>query len=282
MLSICKHCKSENIVKYGKRGAIQYYLCRACGRTFAGNDSLPGMRFPPEHIATSLHMFYNGLSIDAIRKELKSRYNIYPSDSTVHGWIVRFTEVASNLTKDLTVRVGDFWIVGETVLRIDNNNKLIWLWDIMDDETRFLLASRIPVGRTMQSSRQLMSRAVKAAGHTPKIINLDKGTAFLDGIEIVFGADTSNLKPEEFAFKAHTTSRIERFHATLEDRSKIIRRMKNRDTAKLIMEGWLVHYNFFCPNKELNNRTPGETAKSDFPYRSWFELIKESSIINIG
>jgi len=275
---ICKYCNSKNLVKYGKRGVVQYYLCRSCEHTFAGNNTLPGMRFPPEHIAASLHMFYDGFSIDAIRKQLKSKYNVYPSDSTVYRWIVRFTEVAANLTLNLNVTVGDFWIIGETVIRIDKG-KYIWLWDIMDDETRFLLASRIPVGRTMQNSRQLMSRAVKSAGHTPKIINLDKGTAYLDGIEIVFGADTESLQPEEFAFKPNT-SRIERFHLTLEDRSKIIRRAKNRETVKLIIEGWLIHYNFFRPQKELNNKTPGEVAKATFPYQSWQELIIGTNLID--
>lgn len=275
---ICKYCNAKNLVKYGKRGTVQYYLCRTCGHTFAGNNTLPGMRFPPEHIAASIHMFYDGLSIDAIRKQLKSKYNVYPSDSTVYRWIVRFTEVAANLVKNSNVKVGNFWIVGETVLSIDEG-KDIWLWDIMDDETRFLLASHIPTDRTMQSSRQLMSQAVKAAGHTPKIINLDRGKAFLDGIEIVFGADTTNLQPEEFAFKPNT-NRIERFHTTLEDRSKILRRMKNQETAKLIMEGWLVHYNFFRPRTELNNKTPGEVAKATFPYRSWQELITGASLID--
>jgi transposase-like protein len=274
----CKFCSSQNLVKYGKRGEVQYYLCRACGHTFSGNNALPGMRFAPEHIAASIHMYYDGLSIDALRKQLRNKYNIYPSDSTVHKWIVHFTEVAANLAKDLNVHVGDFWIVGETALKI-YNDKYIWLWDIMDDETRFLLASRIPVGRTMRNSRQLMSRAVKSAGHTPKIINLDKEKAFLDGIEIVFGAETSDLQPAEFAFKP-SNNRIERFHAILEDRSTILRRMKNRETAKLVMEGWLVHYNYFRPQTELNDKTPGEVAKATFPYHNWQELITGTSLID--
>ena len=277
-LVTCKYCNSKNVVKYGKRGVVQYYLCRTCGHTFAGNNALPGMRFPPEHIAASIHMFYDGLSIDAIRRQLKSKYNVYPSDSTVYRWIVRFTEVAANLVKISNVKVGDLWIVGETVLSIDEG-KDIWLWDIMDDETKFLLASYMPVNRTMQHAGQLMARAVKAAGHTPKIINLDKRKAHLDGIEIVFGADVRHLQPEGFMVEPNINM-IERFHGTLKDRTKIIRRMKNKETAKLIMDGWMVHYNFFCPREELNNKTPGEVAKATFPYQSWQELIIGANLID--
>ncbi len=274
----CKFCRSENLVKYGKRGTVQYYLCRSCKHTFAGNNTIPGMRFAPEHIAASMHMFYDGCSIDAIRIQLKARYNVYPSDSTVYKWIVRFTEIASKLIENLKAKVGDLWIVGETVLKL-NEGKAIWLWDVMDDETRFLLASCMPVNRTIHNSKKIMAKAVKAAGHTPKIINLDKGRAFLDGVEIIFGDDTGSLEPEGVSLK-HNLSSIKRFHMALESRTKIFRRMKNVEISKLVMDGWLVHYNFFSLHEELNSKTPGEVAKATFPYHSWKELIIGANLID--
>jgi putative transposase len=276
--AVCKYCGSKNAVKYGKRRRVQYYLCRDCGHTFAGNNALPGMRFPPEQIAASINMFYDGLSIDAIRRQLESLYKACPSDSTVHTWIVRFTKAAAKEVKISNVKVGDLWIVGETVLNT-NEDKDVWLWDIMDDKTRFLLASLMLSSRTMQNANKLMSRAVKAAGHPPKILNLDKRKAHLDGIEIVFGDDTSHPQQEGFMVEPNMNM-IERFHGTLEARIKVIRRMKKNETAKLIMEGWLVHYNFFRPQEALNNKTPGELAKATFPYKSWQELIIGSNSQN--
>ena len=48
----CKYCGSKNVVKNGSKGDIQYYLCRDCNHTFAGNNALPGMRYPPDRIGT--------------------------------------------------------------------------------------------------------------------------------------------------------------------------------------------------------------------------------------
>ena len=59
----CKYCGSKNVVKNGTKGNYQYYLCRNCGHAFAGNDALPGMKFPPDQIANALNMFYDGLSL---------------------------------------------------------------------------------------------------------------------------------------------------------------------------------------------------------------------------
>ena len=38
----CKYCGSKNVVKNGSKNNLQYYLCRDCNHTFAGNNALPG------------------------------------------------------------------------------------------------------------------------------------------------------------------------------------------------------------------------------------------------
>ena len=59
---------------------------------------------------------------------------------------------------------------------------------------------------------------------------------------------------------------IERFHATLEGRTKVMRGMQNRETAQLIMDGWLIDYNLFRPHKTLRGRTPAEVAGIRFTF----------------
>ncbi len=41
-----------------------------------------------------------------------------------------------------------------------------------------------------------------------------------------------------------STNVIERFHGTMKDRTNVIRGFKNMDTAQLLSDAWLVHYNF--------------------------------------
>ena len=121
---LCKHCRSRNVVRNGKKAILQYYLCRDCGRTFAGNDAMPGMRFPPNRIATALRLFYEGLSIDKISRELDNLYHVYPSDSTVYEWVVRFTRAAVKEVEHCRIKVGSVWIADETVLKLDKDVKV--------------------------------------------------------------------------------------------------------------------------------------------------------------
>ena len=54
--------------------------------------------------------------------------------------------------------------------------------------------------------------------------------------------------------------------------------MQSIKTAKLVMGGWLSHYNHFRPHEFLKGKTPGEMAKSTYPFTSWIEVAKEGWI----
>ena len=269
----CKFCSSENVVKNGVRtGNIQYYKCRDCGRAFAGNNALEGMQYPPEQIASAVSLFYDGLSIDAIRRQLDSLYHVFPSDSTVYYWIVRYTKAAVSNARIVNIKAGGVWVADETVLRLDQHVKA-WFWDIIDSETRFLLASHMSLERKTKDARTLMEKALGRALKPPRIIYTDKLRAYLDGIEQTFGADTKHKQTSPFEIGS-SNNLIERFHGTIKARTKVMRGMRNKDTAALVMDGWLINYNFFRPHESLKNRTPGDVAKADFPWRNWLDVIR--------
>jgi len=269
----CKFCGSKRLIRYGRNRGIQRWLCKKCGRRFVDNDALPRMKTPMAEVASALTMFYEGLSLNAIRRNLDQIYKDYPSDSTVYEWVVRFTKVAIAKTKDYKAQAGDTWIADETVLKIEGKN--LWFWDIIDDKTRFLLASHISLTRTTRDAQTLVERAAQRAGRTPKVIITDRLAAYLDGIELAFGADTRHIAAKKLTSKIGTQL-IERFHGTLKSRTKIMRGLKKRDTARLIMDGWLVHYNFFRPHEALRDKTPAEVAGIKTPFTNWTEVVKKA------
>jgi transposase-like protein len=67
---------------------------------------------------------------------------------------------------------------------------------------------------------------------------------------------------------------IERFHSTIKERTKVMRGFKTLDTAELILEGFLVHYNYFRPHMSLANSTPAEVAKIKIPFKTWTDFVR--------
>jgi putative transposase len=119
----CKFCNSSNLVRYGvSSGGGQRYLCKSCKRTFVDNDAPPGMRFPADVIASALNLFYEGASLEAIRRHIKLEHFDYPGHATVYDWIVKYTKKAVKGVGDIQVQTGDIWVADETVLRVAGSN----------------------------------------------------------------------------------------------------------------------------------------------------------------
>jgi len=268
----CKFCGSRRIVRYGHYQNVQRWWCKDCKRKFVHNDALPKMKTPIIQVASALSMFYEGMSLSGICRNLEQTYNSHLSDAAVYYWIVKFTKVAVAAARDYKPNVGDTWVADETVLKVEGQNT--WFWDIIDDKTRFLLASHISITRTTRDARILVERASQRAGKVPKIIITDKLAAYLDGIELAFGADTKHIPAKGLTGSKNI---IERFHGTLKARTKVMRGLKTRESAKRITDGWLVHYNFFRPHEALGNKTPAQKAGIRFQFKNWLGVVKGGS-----
>jgi putative transposase len=273
----CKYCGSYHVRRYGrsKDTGQQRFQCYDCGRTFMDTDSLPGMKTPADQVASALNMYYEGMSLNAIRRHLQQMYNNYPSDSTVYEWIGKFTKQAIKQTKDLIPDVGDVWVADETVLKIGGSK--IWFWDIIDAKTRFLLASHLSKSRTTHDARVLLARAAQRAGKTPKQVITDHLAAYIDGMELNFGAESKHIPAKDLK-STPGTQLIERFHSTLKARTKVMRGLKSIDSARNVLQGWLVHYNYLRPHEALGNKMPAQKAGIDYKFENWKDIVNLPSV----
>jgi putative transposase len=267
----CKYCGGANLVLYGKQKDKQQWWCKDCKRKFSGTMSLPRMRSEVSHVGSAVQEYYNGMSLNAICRNIDQQYGYKPNNSTIYRWVDEFTDRAIKETKDIHPKVGDTWICDETVIKVGGVN--YWFWDCIDADTRFLLASRMVTTRGTRDARALMELAEERAGKTPKVVVTDQLRSYLDGIELAFGSNTKHKLGGPFNLE-NNTNLIERFQGSLKDRTKILRGLKKPDTARHFLEGWLVHYNFFRPHSSLNGKTPAEKAGVKFQYKDWLALIR--------
>jgi len=72
-----------------------------------------------------------------------------------------------------------------------------------------------------------------------------------------------------------STNIIERFHGTIKSRTKVMRGLHTIESARLFMDGWLVHYNFFRPHMSLRDMTPAQVAGIRFSFRNWKDITEQ-------
>lgn len=270
----CKYCGSDDIVKNGTYNGTQRYLCRNCGHRFTNPDAPEGAHYSTVLIANAVSSFYDGSTEAAIRRSIHQTFGTEPSTGAIYKWIKRYTEEAMIQTRQYRAQCCSTWYADETVLDIGGRN--VWFWDIIDYDSRFLLASHLSVAKTTADAKILMRRALANATCAPRAVITDKLAAYLEAVRETFGPVSPHFRSKGF-IRSPNTNIIERFHGTLKDRTKVMRGMKSMETARFLMAGWLVHYNYFRPHSSIQNRTPAQAACIRFPYHTWREFIAEAA-----
>ena len=239
------------------------------------------MKTPARQIASALGMYYGGMSLDAIQQQFKQDHELDMSESNYWNWVKRFTKDAVNQIRDFHPEVGDTWVADETYMKL--GDKTVYFWDIIDMKTRYLLASHPSFSRGATEAKKLMKLAEQRAGKTPKIVRTDKLRSYEVGIEDAFGADTKHVQGGPFKFddSGESTAQIERFHKTLEQRTKVFEKFKDMASIKLLTDGWLINYNFFKQNEGCGNIPPAQFACKTVPFKDWNDIVRDDRLPDI-
>ena len=279
----CKFCGSRRLVRYGRYNLVQRWFCKECQRKFVDNHAPPGLRTPAVQIASALSMFYEGMSLNTIRRHLEQAFHNLPSDSTVYQWIVKYTKMATLADEDRRAhnkRIahelghGPFWIANDTPLRTQKTD--IWIWDVVDYGSRILVDSIITRKRTAADAKTVMETIADRVGELPGLVITGRDCIYQEGIEQAFGADTLHLQATSPRIQPYSNT-IARYHGSMKTRNNVLRGLKRLNTVELFIEGWLVHYNFFRTHEALKYSTPASVARIDFPYKSWLDVVNNGT-----
>jgi putative transposase len=233
------------------------------------------MKTPAKQIASALGMYYGGMSLDAVQQQFRQDYDLDMSESNFWNWVKRFTKEAIKQAKDFKPNVGDHWVADETYMKLGKRN--VYFWDIIDADTRYLLATHVSFTRTSKDAQSLMELAKRRAGKSPKVVVTDKLASYIAGIEEAYGGDSRHLRGGPFSLE-HSTSLIERFHRTLEQRTKVFQKFKDIEDIRLLTGGWLVNYNFFKQNEGCGNIPPAQAMSKVVPFKDWNDIVRPESV----
>ena len=257
-----KYCDSENIVKNGSVRGKQRFLCKTCNHQFLDNGYLPKMKFRHEVVAQALTWYFDELSLFKVKRAIEETYGVHVSKLTIYNWVLRFSRLVSEyLNETIRLDYRGSWQVDETQIKCRSDMKahdtLKWIWQVIDEDSRFILAIHLSENR---DSKEAIRALRKSLWERYK----DRRPKHIRGLGIRSGA----------------TNKVERLHETLKDRLKPLRDLKNSETAKTILEGWKVHYNFVKKHMSIGNKRPAEVLGINLP-NNWKDLIKQAIINNL-
>jgi len=276
-MQACKYCGSENLVKNGKVQGKQVFKCKACGHRFSGESAFPKMRVESRLISTSIDLYFEGLSVRKIQAQIERIFGVHTSQVTIWKWVMKYSRLVSEFVETLKPQLLGIYHVDETAIKCKGVQK--WFWEIIDEQTRFLVASHLSGDRTTQDVIDLFEKSVKVAKRNPHVIYCDGLPAYPSGFNKVFWTMRKNTRPElvrKIGLRAiNSNNLVERLHGTLKDRTRITRGLKEMETVDTLLEGWVVHYNYVRKHQTLG-KTPAQASGIEIK-NDWHVLVKEAT-----
>ncbi len=286
---VCKFCGAENIVKRGYRntqnGKVQRFFCNDCKRKFIVDEGFERMKATPETVTVALDLYFKGISMRAIVDHIKQFYNVEVSHVAIYKWIRKYIAMMKRYCDQLVPKVSGIWHSDEMVLNVrnlDNHENQRWAWNVIDNQSRYWLATQITEKREIADARKVLAQASTLSKTRPMAIVTDGLRSYEDAISKEFytmkAPRTEHVRIPNIRDRSNNNM-VERLHGTIRQRNKVMRGLDAEESAQTMMDGLRIYYNFMRPHMALDGKTPAQKAKiadSSTP-ENWLSLIKKAS-----
>lgn len=275
----CPYCSSEDTKGNGKRnGNIvnkQRYKCNKCHRTFIDEKDFERYKGNGKITTAILDLYFKGVSLRGIKDHLKQFYDLEIDHSNILRRIQKYSKLIDDYVKTLKPEVANIWHHDE--MKIQAGGKWKWLWNIMDEETKFLITTQVSAKARIKDSRKFFANAREQTNKQPTFLITDGRHPLTKSITKEM-PQTNHIRLVSLTDKRNSNQNIERLNGTIKDRVKTMRGFDNEETAELMTSAYRNYYNFIKPHSSLDGLTPALKANIgvDLEGNKWMALLRKS------
>ena len=160
------------------------------------------------------------------------------------------------------------WVADEMVVKV--GGKRFWLWNVMDRDSRYILATHLTPRRTQLAAETLFKKALRSAANLPEYVRTDGLPSYIQAIQTTMPDVKHRVSGGLDAELNNNLS--ERLQGTIRERDKVLRGLRSREAGQNFLDGWTVDYNLIRPHMALGERTPIEATGLKSPFADWCDV----------
>ena len=160
--------------------------------------------------------------------------------ATVYRWVHGLTERADDIAKSMKANTGDVWVTDEIVVNVKGKN--YWLFNVMDSDSRFVLATYLSPVRTARAAATALSLARERAANAPKKVKTDGLHSYREAVPRTLPTSVVKHVASQDIRSEINNNLSERLQGTMRDRDKTLRAMGDTVMAYMtaaIQDGFL-------------------------------------------
>jgi len=276
----CPHCKSKSIVKFGYRYNCtkkkQRWKCKDCSKLWVVDDGFFKMKKTRELVTQCLNLYLNGMSLRKVARHINQFSEVKTTYRSVHNWLMKYSFMLNPFSQTLNYDLSRVYHVDEIFIKCKGEQH--YFWDIIDRDTRVLVANHYSTKRDGKSARRLFMKVE----HSPIRLFSDGLQGYRKAYRKVWGQKTRRQDRLIYTRLKQSTDRrnniIERIQGTIRERIKVMRGFKAEWSAsRAFLELFAVYYNFLRYHEGIDS-TPIEKAgiNLNLEGNQWLNLIYRS------
>ncbi|MBU0977053.1 MAG: DDE-type integrase/transposase/recombinase [Nanoarchaeota archaeon] len=266
---VCPYCSCEEMFKRGQRktklGMKQLYCCKSCKRRFV-LEPIKNIKGNAKLVCLAVDCFYKGLSYRDISDQFKQFYGLTISHVAVRDWVLKFGSIMEKYSDTIQPQIKGVWNADETLVltkrgkdRKNPNKEFDYVWNVMDNETKFLLASECSGrSRSSKDAQHVFTEAWKQNGKMPNQIIVDGYKGYQDGCRKTFRNWGNERKVKFTSIKGQrkhiNNNAIESHHSHQKEFHKIRRGVTK---VQEYQDGFKVFHNYIRKSAR-KKQTPAE------------------------
>jgi putative transposase len=286
----CRFCNSVDLLRWGYRmtrqGKKPRFKCRNCGKRFVADEGFLRSHYDPKIVTLALDLYFKGASLRKVTQHIAQFYGVKVSHVTLIKWVRKFSELIDNYANTLKPQLSGVWNCDEMKTKMAheepiNGERFYWLWNALDNGSRYLVASHLTRGRGRKDAIEFFEVAKRQAKKDPQVLfsdGLDSYRGAYDPISLANYGKIAHIA--NVGIRSHMGNhRVERLHNSMREREKVMRHLKKANSAEKVFKGYRAYYNFVRPHMALENHTPAEMAAIPIQLGTnrWLDLIRQAA-----
>lgn len=275
----CISCSSKNIVKRGSfqtkaHGKRQRYSCKNCKKKFILQDGFYRMRNTPQKITQSLHLYFSGTSLRKTQEHLGVFHPHNASHVTILKWIRKYSNLFGDFTDNLKINNSQAITFDE--MEFKTKGKKSFFIDVMDMDSRYILGSGYYLRRGEKELKEVLFKSKKKSLNKTLRFYTDGLTVYPKVLRKTY---QYKKHKKELVHKVTKSSdkafnwKVERLHGSIRERTKIMRQFNQLHSAKSIMKGYEIHYNFVRKHQGIRCYPYELATNLKLGKNKWLDLI---------
>lgn len=279
----CPFCKSKEVIKRGvrktqNRGQIQRFSCKKCNKRFIQKDGFYRMRNTPEKITACLDLYFKGVSLRKLQDHLKVYFPHNASHMTILRWIRKYSQLIGDYVDTLPINNSNCITFDE--LEYKTKGVRSFFIGVMDLDSRFIVSSNYTLNRDLSTFITTLSKVRRNSRN--RILNFytDGLPTYRKALKKVYGYKHHSKKFNHRIIRSQDNKfnwEIERFNNTVRERTKTMRHFKVLWSAKLIMKGFEIYYNFCRKHSGIKCHPYELVTDLKLGKNKWLDLINLSA-----